>query len=423
LPSLAVAALSGTVDAAFGSNGISTVAHGSWAAASASVVQSDGRIVAAGESQLSEGTTVMIATRMNPNGILDTSYGSGGAVTIDVGGASGANAIALQQDGKVVLAGSGRDTSTGRLSFAAVRLLPNGALDSTFGSGGITTIPIGSAAIANAISIQPGDGKIVLAGTAAMSHNEFAIARLNANGILDTSFGANGVTTLSPPAAAWGMVRQSNGAFVLVGEEGYSGTQAYMAARITPTGQPDTSFGTLGIATVAIGSDAIGNAVALQSNGDILITGNAWTNQSMAATVRLLPNGSVDPSFGSAGLSYVPASLAINAIAQQPNDGKLLLVGTGGMTAIRLSANGQLDQAFGTRGITKVDRNNSDAANGVTIDGAGNAILSGTVASSSGRMELAVVRLDSLGTTTGGTVQHRPRHRHRHHRRHRNRHR
>jgi uncharacterized delta-60 repeat protein len=389
----------GALDPSFGAGGFATSSPGTLSVAGAAVVQPDGKIVTAGEAQTG-GKKVLISTRINPDGKLDTSYGGGGTATVDINGSSCGNALALQPDGKIVIAGTGIDGGTGGMAFAAVRLLPNGGLDSGFGHGGIVTVPIGSGAIANAVAVQP-DGKIVLGGTALLAHNEFAAARLNPDGSIDPSFGTGGISTLAPPAAAWGMVLQPDGKLVLAGEQSDGGGQAFMAARLRADGSPDPGFGTGGAVTVPIGSTAIANAVALQTDGKIVLAGNAFTSTGVAATVRLLSSGSLDQSFGSGGIATTAMWKAINAIAIQP-DGKLLL-GATGASAVRLNTDGSLDQGFGNGGIATAQLGDStDAANGVTVQRDGKIVLSGC-AHVAGQTVLSVIRLAGDATSTGST--------------------
>lgn len=392
------AASAGSVDTAFGTNGTSTVPVGSLAVAVAATVQSNGAIVSAGEATVA-GTNVILSTRMLSSGAPDPAYGHSGTVTVNINGGACANAVALQPDGKIVLAGTGGDLSSGTLAFAAVRLLPNGQLDPQFGHGGVSTVPIGTEAIANAVSIRP-DGKIVLGGMATVAHPEFASARLNSNGSIDSSFGRRGVVTLAPPAAAWGMVLQPDGKVVLAGQQDYRGAQAFMAARLTTSGTLDATFGNGGLVTVPVGSTAIGNAVALQPDGRIVLAGNAFTSTSVAATVRLMSNGSLDPSFGSGGIATLPLWEAVNAVGLQ-SDGEILL-GATGATAVRMNRDGTPDQTFGTGGATRVQLGTgNDAANGVTTQPDGGIILSG-VAHMGGTAVLSVIRL--LGAATSASV-------------------
>jgi uncharacterized delta-60 repeat protein len=118
----------GSVDTTFGDNGFATVSLGTWAGAVA--VQPDGEIVSAGEAT-EDGHNVIVSTRMTASGSLDPSYGTGGIATVSINGGAGVEsgaAIALQPDGKIVIAGCGPDTGAGPLAFAAVRLNTDGTL-------------------------------------------------------------------------------------------------------------------------------------------------------------------------------------------------------------------------------------------------------------------------------------------------------
>lgn len=384
----AALAAPGSPDPTFGTNGVTVAALGPFVGAAAAVVQPDGKIVTIGEAVLGV-TTYMVSTRFNANGTLDAGFGFGGWAVVDFGGGSGGNAIALQSDGKIVLAGTGYGSSS-TLDFAAARLMPNGTLDSTFGNAGTTTIPIGSYAIANAVTIDS-VGRIDLGGAAAVGQNKFAVARLLANGLLDTSFGTNGVTTVGNSGAAWGMVQQSDGKLVLAGQASLGPIQEYMAARVTANGAPDPTFGFGGTVVIPIGQSATGDAIALQPDGKLLIAGSAFTNTGVAATVRLLPNGFLDLSFGIAGISLVPLFEAVNAITVDPG-GKILLAATGA-TAVRLNPNGFQDTTFGNGGVARIGIGTNTAANGVAIaPGTGKIVLSG-VTSLYGQTVLAVIRL------------------------------
>jgi uncharacterized delta-60 repeat protein len=378
---------SGTVDSSFGSGGLAVAAIGTSAGAVAATVQPDGKIVTVGEATIN-GASQMISTRMLANGTMDSSYGNGGWVVVNINGSSAGNAIVLQPNGKIILAGTGN--GNGALNFAAARLNPNGSLDTSFGYGGVATVPIGPEAIANAVSLQS-DGKIVLGGMAYVGHNAFAAARLNASGSIDTSFGTGGVTTLAQDAAAWGMVLQADGKLVLGGEASINGTEGYMAARLLANGAVDSTYGQNGVVTIQIGVKAMGDAIALQSDGKVILAGSAYTNTMIAATVRLNTNGTFDQSFGTGGISSVQEWNGVNAVTV---DGVgRTVIGAVGATAIRLNPNGTADQTFGTGGKVTVKVGTGDAANGVTVQrSTGNIILSG-VAGIGGQAVLSVIRL------------------------------
>jgi uncharacterized delta-60 repeat protein len=380
----------GSLDPSFGQDGHTTVQLGTWAGAAAVAVQPDGRIVTAGEANI-DGTNVIVSTRMTDEGRLDSSYGSGGIVTVDINGNAGVDSgagLALQPDGKIVIAGTGASGATS-LTFAAVRLLPDGSRDPSFGADGIVTMPIGGAAIANAVVVQP-DGKIALGGTALTDHTTFAALRLNPNGTPDTSFGTDGAVTLGPAAGAWGMALQGDGKLVLGGQTLESGADRYIAARLLPDGAPDEGFGHAGIVTVPIGSTADGLAIALQPDDKILLTGSAYTDTAVAATVRLNPDGSLDPTFASGGIATVPDWYAINGITLDAS-GRIVLPAVGA-SALRVNPDGGIDRSFGNDGNALVRIGANDAANGAAIEPDGDIVLAGA-ATIDGRVVLSVIRL------------------------------
>jgi uncharacterized delta-60 repeat protein len=386
----AAASASGSLDSVFGTSGYSMAPLGEWAGAAASTVQPDGKIVTVGEAQIN-GTDVLISSRVTTDGQMDSTYGNGGWVVVDIASAAVGNAIALQPDGKIILAGAGRDVATGTMAFAAVRLLPDGSVDNSFGKAGIALVPIGRQAIASAVAIQ-GNGAVVLGGMAITSRDTFAAARLTPSGSIDTTFGSAGVSTIGPTGVAWGMVLQPDGKVVLGGEDQADPGQPYMAARVLSNGRPDYSFGNGGVVSVPIGSYAYGDAIALQPDGHIVLAGSAYTNVVLAAVVRLRPNGSRDTSFGSNGVASLTDWNGVNALTLQPSDGKIVLAGVGA-TAVRFNTNGTADQSFGNGGIVVAQAGTGDAANGVTVQPADGKIVLSGVATIGGRKVLSLVRL------------------------------
>jgi uncharacterized delta-60 repeat protein len=396
----------GSLDTSFGQGGSATVALGSNTAAVAVAVQPDGKIVTAGASTIS-GRNVIVAVRMLPSGALDPSFGVNGITTVSINGGafddSGA-ALALEPDGKIVIAGGGRTAPLGPIGFAAVRLLPDGTPDPNFGQGGSATVAIGTTAIAQAVVVQP-DGKIVLGGVADVGEREFAAARLNANGTVDTSFGNAGITTIDSAGAAWGMVIQPDGRLILAGQASSTDVlaptaQQFMAARLNTDGTLDGSFGQGGIVKLPVGQTVLGYGVALQPDGKVLLTGPGFTTTGVAITVRLNPNGSLDPSFGTDGISTFPDWYGVNGIVLDPQ-GRIVLP-TVGAGAIRLSPDGSADTTFGTAGNSIVKLGTSGGgANGAAIEPDGKILLAGA-ASIGGQGVMTVIRLN------GGTADAAP---------------
>ncbi len=163
--------------------------------------------------------------RYTPGGTLDTSFGAGGVVVIRSAQRSFvANALALQPDGKIVLAGMSSDVASGSLQLAIALYNGDGSPDEGFSSGGLVTTPVGAGAGAQASSVAlQADGKILIAGTAfahGETNDEFLIARFTPAGALDSSFGTGGMTTThigAAAAAASALALQPDGNVIAVG--------------------------------------------------------------------------------------------------------------------------------------------------------------------------------------------------------------
>jgi uncharacterized delta-60 repeat protein len=242
--------------------------------------------------------------------------------------------------------------------------------------------------MATAILVQP-DGKLVLGGAAySNGANHFAAVRLNASGSLDRTFGTNGIALLGLVGSAWGMVRQSNGSLVLAGQgTSTSSADKYLVARLTAKGTMDTTFGQGGVAAITVGAQAMGDAVALQSDGKIVVTGGADDGGSIIATARLTSSGSLDTTFGTRGISEFSGG-GVNAVAID-SSGRILLAGVGAI--VRLLPAGGMDSSFGTSGVQFL--NDSMAVNGVALQPLDGKIVAAGAVSLSGRVQVAVARL------------------------------
>lgn len=293
-------------------------------------------------------------------GALDPTFGVGGRVltSFAIGVNEPVRDVAVQTDGKIVAAG---DISTTR--FAVARYLPDGSLDPSFGTGGKveTDVVLGSE-IAFALAIQT-DGKIVVAGDA---HGAFGLVRYNADGSLDTGFGVGGkvVTEIisGVPAQARDVVIQSDGKIVVAGISG-SSMLAYdfALARFNSDGTPDTTFGIAGKMLTDFGGGEFVNGVTLQ-NGKIVAAGATveGVNTTKIALARYNDNGTLDTSFGTLGkvvtdLPFTPRDFASEVLAQ--SDGKIVIAGDTGsglatnVVLVRYNADGSLDGSFGSSGL------------------------------------------------------------------------
>lgn len=399
------AAAAGELDPAFGVDGkVSTDFFGDADAALDVVIQPDGRIVAAGSARTSGANVDFALARYNRDGSLDGSFGSGGKVTTDfLDIFDQANALALQPDGKIVAAGTTRDEMN-RTDFALARYNSDGILDASFGSGGkVVTDFVGGAAAARAIAIQP-DGRIVVAGYSLVGVNgDFALMRYKSDGSLDASFGVGGkVTTdffgLSDGATAVRLM--PDGRIIAAGSASTSiPNNDFALARYNSDGSLDPSFGAGGkVTTEFFGFTDNVSALVVQPDGRVVAAGGADNLNSTGfdfALARYNVDGSLDSSFGDGGKTTTDFLGIVDAaadVALQP-DGRIVAVGFASndrfgllvdFALSRYDKKGRLDTGFGSGGkvITEFS-GDRDGANAVAIQADGQIVVAGTAFSGS----------------------------------------
>jgi uncharacterized delta-60 repeat protein len=327
----------GTLDASFSGDGRLTTDFAAHAdAAHAVVLQSDHRIVVAGLAYNGSNNDIAVA-RYNADGSLDTGF-AGGKVQLDLAGADDvAQAVAVQADGKIVVAGY---TGNGaERNFVVLRLNTDGTLDTVgFNTTGWVSLDYaGGADVANAIALQS-DGKIVLAGTAdrgaSSTQADFALARFNSDGTLDSTFGTAGKQTSdfgnSPDFAEALAIQASDGKLLVAGHSSAGANADFAFARYNADGSPDPSFGTAGKTTQDFaGGHDYAYALAIQSDGKILAAGYAGATTRDFAILRLMANGAPDTQFGVNGKTQIDFSggddLADSMAVQA--DGKIIVAG------------------------------------------------------------------------------------------------
>ena len=268
----------GSLDESFGTAGITTTILGGTNDIGYSVaIQPDGKIVVAGFSNKNGGYDFAL-TRYNTNGSLDTTgFGTAGIAITNFGGSDDrAYSVAIQTNGKIVVAGS--TNVTDNYQFALARYNTNGSLDESFATLGklITTVG-GTDEGGSSVAIQP-DGKIVVAGFSNVNGGgDFALTRYNTNGFLDESFGNEGITTTNFGGSddrAFSVAIQPDGKIVAGGSSDMADAYQLALARYNANGILDESFATLGkLLTTFGGTDEGGNSVAIQPDGKILFAG------------------------------------------------------------------------------------------------------------------------------------------------------
>jgi len=287
----------GDLDSTFGINGRVTLAIGTSNSHAASMaMQSNGKIVVAGSARggIPTGEDFALA-RFNQNGTPDTSFGSDGIVTTAVAifrEDDAAKAVAIQPDGKIIAAGYA-ESSWGDKRFALVRYHPDGTLDNSFGSGGeVTTIMSGGdESHLSTIALQP-DGKIIAVGRV---YRYFAIARYKTNGSLDSTFGTNGkVFTEFLQSVSWAnsTVIQPDGKIIVAGTVlSTTSHNDFALARYHADGSLDSTFGSNGFQYTDIGgSHDQAYSVALQADGKIVLAGDVIEKSSRDSLIDLIIN-------------------------------------------------------------------------------------------------------------------------------------
>jgi uncharacterized delta-60 repeat protein len=338
----------GRRDPSFGKHGklLSRIGSSPYAA-DVSVLPS-GKTLVGGSTFLKGNKVVFLLARYRPNGALDRTFGQNGAATVAFRRSDAeASALALQPNGKILLAGweSTGKKSKSRYGFALARFRRNGILDRSFGQAGRVKISFGKQRALGTSLAVASNGAIVLAGyTAKLLQvgpglfepipQQWALARVNASGQLDPSFGAGGkvMTQLGTPDpyfgdAAYAVRVLPNRKIVAVGAA-FDGYSEFAVARYMPDGTLDQSFGSAGKTIAGFGPDYSNTAfaMALTSDGKILTAG--YSNDRFALA-RYLPDGGLDPSFGSGGTiaTKVGRDSHGNDLALQP-DGKAVVVGS-----------------------------------------------------------------------------------------------
>lgn len=294
------------------------------------------------------------------DGDLDLSFDNDGKLATTLGGASEARDVAIQSDGKIVVAvitfnGTNND-------FGVIRYNTDGSLDNTFDEDGKVTIAVGSGDdYVSSVLIQP-DGKILLGGFAHNgSNNDFALVRVTATGALDPTFGSGGkvmTPVLFGDDRAYNMAVQSDGKILLAGYTSNFDWD-FAVVRYSANGVLDNTFGSSGKAVLDFGgNDDLAYSLAVQSDDKILVAGETTGADSYVGLLRLTANGLLDDTFGIGGrvISSVGTDSLARQVLVQP-DGKLIIIGyteTGGdsdFLIARYHKNGDVDQTFGVNGF------------------------------------------------------------------------
>lgn len=349
----------GTPDPAFGSEGrvvafpetVSGKNLASLLVGGAAVVEN--AVLVTGYARTDEGRTEAFVMRYSLDGTLDSAFGNGGYVgvpRIDNQGTS-AYDIAIQPDGKIVLAGNVGSGALGIQDFAVIRLTPQGAFDSTFGTDGVARMDFGGDEYGTEIGLLA-DGRIVASGQVTDDANvtRIGVVRLTAQGALDPTFGTDGRVVMGTTEQQYAsdLLVEPAGRIVLGGYryDSSEGTYRMVLVRLEADGTLDTGFGTGSSANAA----ALGFLVGLVQDAE----GRFYVTDSRRNVLRFSAGGMIDESY-SASLDGFPllGDLAVDTQGRVVAAGYANVRGGVGSYAARLTSSGQLDSSFGSGGISR----------------------------------------------------------------------
>lgn len=386
----------GDLDPSFGTNGlVLTNLNTSNDSANAVISQPDGKVIVGGFTAYPR---LFALIRYKNDGTLDPAFGDGGVVITDLGGSNDTiNAVALLADGKILAAGRGGSGG----DFALARYNSDGTLDPSFGTGGFTLTNLGGPNDYAATLLVQANGRIVLGGKGGSTTNAYLV-RYTSAGALDTGFGTGGISAYDYGGGSTSddikqIVQQADGKIVAVAAA-YDATTKYnfAIARYNSDGTLDPSFGTNGITAVDfLGSNDYAYGVTLQGDSKIVATGSVYKptapTDTLVGLARFNSDGTLDSTFGSGGKVAVQINGGKSTTTRQiidQADGGLLVAGYSQNIAsnnydyflARFLADGSPDASFGSGGTTLTDfgYNGADTASGVAYSAAdGMVILTG----------------------------------------------
>lgn len=417
------AAAPGDLDPAFGNFGVATLDLGGSDSVATILQRPDGRILLGGAQTdgVGNGSDAIVAQLGADSGVLDTAFGLGtGWSRLDLSPLDGINDLALRPDGRVVAVGYAEDDG-----LVARLLATEGTLDPSFGGGdGLETPPFGGDDFLRGVALQP-DGRIVVAGYSfpGDGSSEAPFARLLENaGTFDTTF-ADGFGAFSEDFGSTDMqvedvALQADGRIVYTGGIQTGGSRNIIVGRfLTPSGDSDPSFGGgTGRTIIDLGAFDYASQLVIQPDGRIVVAGATSVTPSGLrddfAVARLLADGTPDPSFagdGSTTIDFGSSELGAGLVVQP--DGKIVVVGgtypgpagKDDMAVVRLLQNGSPDPAFGTAGRVRIDLGGAEDGLAIALRPDGRILVAGTTKDpANAPTDIAIVRLEGGdGAPTG----------------------
>ena len=378
------------LDASFANNGIATFSlmkNATGNGGSKAIITPDGKIFQFGGTASQPNIGYASIVKLDQHGRLDQSFGTGGIVVSNYPGLwfSKFYTGTIQTDGKIVAIGAGYTGSVndGTPYSLIARFLPDGSVDTSFGTNGINLTRVSGFQVNYywaAVVADDRTGKITVAG--ALDY-QMAVARFNADGSPDASFGTNGYR-LIPVALLgelWAMKQLTDGSVIVGGKvfTNYNDSNFtdYVLAMLTPNGALDTSFDGDGIRrfdlTPETESDTEGiDQIHLQPDGKILTVGRVGDSFPDALVMRFLPNGAFDTSFANNGIARVDYNNGWSNVATDmavQSNGKIVLSSVANQNFLvqRLLPSGAMDTDFGKSGSVETDIGGRDRPYSVSV--------------------------------------------------------
>lgn len=409
LNSAAMQAQPGALDLSFGTGGKITYDFlNNIDEAKDVLIQPNGKIIAVGTCNINF-INKMGLVRFNSDGSVDNSFGNNGKVELQIGNnqINTASCAILQSDGKILIGGS--TFNLNRWEIALIRLNADGSLDNTFNNDGIQTHIFGANDYCSAVALQA-DGKIIVAGSSGSAGigQHFSVFRFNTDGTIDTDFNGGSMSAfVGVESGALSVAVQSDGKIVLAGRTSDGVYSDVALVRFDASGILDQSFDTDGIRTLSLDEyEDFATKLIPLSNGKLLVGGVSNTD---FALMRFNANGSLDNTFSSDGIVETDMSNTFDEVYDLAIDSEGKIVAAGhclyslyDMAVLRYNANGTLDNLFSLDGKTTTDFTGTyDYGFALALQPDGKIVVAGsTDASASGsETDFALVRYQGVCPT------------------------
>jgi len=338
-----------------------------------------------------------LASKAQTPGTIDSSFAANGSFILALGsGLDNGNAVIVLPDDRILVAGITEKADFDWADYV-LRLTPDGKIDSTFGTNGITIFEADTAHIdyAEGMTLQP-DGKIIVVGGVEAGGDDinYVAARLSSDGMIDSSFGTNGIQVIHKDGGedlAYKAAVQPDGKIVLAGQDYIPGMilRNGILLRLNSDGSLDSSFGASGFDTTALANDYTSfQDLLLMDDGSIVAAGYTGNNKYDLLAARYDSTGAPVADFGNNGIAIFnlnSGSDAAYSIVKDPLDGRILIGGQKGsgssktdFVLLAITPYGVLDSSFAVNGVASVNANQSEAILGLAVQQNGKIVASGT---------------------------------------------